>query len=78
MRVNAKCVLDAKAKVGECPVWAEDEQALYWIDIQAPALHRFDPATGANRTWRMPALIGSFEIGTFFSNGRFPSRIWMG
>lgn len=62
MQVNAKCVLDAKAKVGECPVWAEDEQALYWIDIQAPALHRFDPATGANRTWRMPALIGSFAL----------------
>jgi len=40
------CVLDARASLGECPVWAGDEQALYWIDITAPALHRFDAATG--------------------------------
>lgn len=62
MLVDAICVLDARAKVGECPVWAEDERALYWIDIQAPALHRFDPVTGRNRTWPMPALIGSFAL----------------
>lgn len=62
MLIDAECVLDAKAKVGECPVWAEDEQALYWIDIQAPALHRLEPATGENWTWRMPALVGSFAL----------------
>lgn len=62
MKVQAECVLDAQAKVGECPVWAEDERALYWIDIQGPTLNRFDPATRANRVWRMPALIGSFAL----------------
>ncbi|MCK7473602.1 MAG: SMP-30/gluconolactonase/LRE family protein [Rhodopseudomonas palustris] len=25
------------------------EQALYWVDINAPSLNRFDPATGAQR-----------------------------
>lgn len=62
MKADAKCVLDAKAKVGECPVWDEREQALYWIDIQGPDLHRFDPATGNTRSWKMPALIGSFAL----------------
>lgn len=62
MRIDAKCALDVQAKVGECPVWAEDEQALYWIDIQGPTLNRFDPATGRNRAWQMPALIGSFAL----------------
>jgi hypothetical protein len=32
--------LAAKATIGESPVWAPAEQALYWIDIKAPALHR--------------------------------------
>jgi D-xylonolactonase len=43
------CVLDARAKLGEAPLWRADEGVLYWLDHQAPALHRFDPATGADR-----------------------------
>ncbi len=57
-----ECVLDAKASLGECPVWSVDEQALYWIDIRAPSLNRFDPSTGANTVWRMPAAIGCFGL----------------
>jgi sugar lactone lactonase YvrE len=56
------CLLDAKAGTGENPVWSPDEGALYWIDITAPALHRLDPATGANRSWSMPAAIGAFAL----------------
>jgi sugar lactone lactonase YvrE len=56
------CVLDAKAELGECPVWAAEEQALYWVDIRAPALHRLDPASGATRTWPLPTRVGSFGL----------------
>jgi sugar lactone lactonase YvrE len=59
---DVTCVLDARAALGECPVWSVPEQALYWIDIRAPALHRLDPATGASRTWSMPSRIGSFGL----------------
>src|SRR5919108_3930884 len=56
------CVLDAKAELGECPVWSAQEQALYWVDIRAPALHRFDPTSRATRSWEMPSRIGSFGL----------------
>ncbi len=56
------CVLDAKASLGECPVWSVADQALYWVDINAPTLNRFDPATGVNTAWPMPASIGSFAL----------------
>jgi sugar lactone lactonase YvrE len=59
---DVTCVLDARAELGECPVWSVEEQALYWIDIRAPALHRLDPATGATATWPMPDRIGSFGL----------------
>jgi sugar lactone lactonase YvrE len=62
MRSAFECVLDAKASLGECPVWSADDQALYWVDINAPALNRFDPATGANLVWPMPAAIGCFAV----------------
>lgn len=60
--VEVECVLDARAELGECPVWSEPEQVLYWIDIRAPAMHRLDPATGENRTWKLPSRIGSFAL----------------
>lgn len=42
------CVLDARARLGECPVWSVAERVLYWVDIKGRTLNRFDPATGLN------------------------------
>jgi sugar lactone lactonase YvrE len=57
-----ECVLDAKASLGECPVWSVADQALYWVDINSPTLNRFDPANETNAAWPMPASIGSFAL----------------
>ena len=57
-----RCVLDIRASLGECPVWSASEQVLYWVDINAPSLNRFDPATGANRAFPMPSSIGCFAL----------------
>jgi sugar lactone lactonase YvrE len=59
---EATCVVDICARIGECPVWVPEEQALYWAEIYKPALHRFHPATGATRTWPLPEPIGSFAL----------------
>src|ERR1700722_513047 len=57
------CVLEQRVMLGETPVWAELEQALYWINCEPePALQRFDPATGKNRTWAMPERIGGLAL----------------
>ncbi len=57
-----RCVLDVRASLGECPVWSGSEQVLYWVDINAPALNRFDPATGGNVAMPMPESIGCFAL----------------
>lgn len=59
---TARCVLDAKADLGESPLWSAGEGRLYWVDINAPALHRFDPATGHDESWPMPASIGCMAL----------------
>ncbi len=56
------CVLDVRASLGECPVWSVAEQVLYWVDINAPSLNRFDPATGRNAVMPMPESIGCFAL----------------
>ena len=57
-----RCVLDVRAKLGECPTWSARDKALYWVDIDGPSLNRFDPATGENRVTPMPESIGSFAL----------------
>jgi len=55
-----ECVWDARAILGEGPVW--DGQALWWTDIKAPALHRYEPAGGGKTSWEAPEPVGSFLI----------------
>ena len=57
-----RCVLDIRASLGECPLWSVAEQVLYWVDINAPSLNRFDPATGRNTAMPMPESIGCFAL----------------
>jgi sugar lactone lactonase YvrE len=62
MRSPFECVLDIKASLGECPTWSVEEQSLYWVDINAPSLNRFDPLSGRNIAWPMPEAIGCFAL----------------
>ena len=53
-----ECVWPVGAVLGEGPVWSAAEQAVWFVDIKAPAIHRFHPASGATRTWQAPARVG--------------------
>ncbi len=46
--------------LGESPVWLAESQTLWYCDIPARRLHRFDPARGERRDWSFDADIGSF------------------
>jgi sugar lactone lactonase YvrE len=43
-------------------VWDEAEQALYYIDILAKKVFRWDPATGDHQSWDLPDIIGSMAL----------------
>lgn len=60
--MDATCLLDGKFDLAESPVWDAVRQRLWFIDINAPALHRLDPTSGELETWPMPAAIGSIAI----------------
>lgn len=62
--MNVDVVLAARARNGECPTWSAAEGVLYWCDTFGRALHRFDPRTGEDEAWAMPAWTGSFALGS--------------
>src|SRR5829696_5797505 len=47
------CALDVRNTLGESPVWASAENALYWVDILEATVHRWEPASAAHATWRV-------------------------
>ena len=49
-------------QVGEGPVWDVAEQALYYIDILAKKVFRWDPASDDQRQWDVPDMIGSMAL----------------
>ena len=62
MKSDVFCALDCQAGLGECPVWSVANGCLYWVDINAPSLNRFDPRAGGNVSMPMPSSIGSFAL----------------
>ena len=44
-------ILSAQNKLGETPIWAPEENALYWVDWGGRPTCRFEPETGAFRAF---------------------------
>ena len=59
---NIECVVDAKAALGEGPLWDPRDQVLWWLDIKGRAIHRFDPTTGEDRVWKASEDIGCVAV----------------
>ncbi len=57
-----ECLQQANAILGESPIWHQAEGALYWIDIQRPAIYRFTPGKGQTGNWPMPSAIGAIGL----------------
>ena len=55
-------VLKARSLNGESPVWDAASGRLFWLCLREPALHAFDPRSGEDTVWTMPAAIGAFVL----------------
>lgn len=54
---EVRAIGEAHALLGEGPVWSPRDNALYWVDILAPAIHQLDAASGALRETRLGAMV---------------------
>ena len=59
MDAALELLVDAHALVGEGPLWDEEQQVLYWVDILSSALYIYDPATGENRSFDVGQHVGT-------------------
>ena len=51
---NIECVVSADDQLGETPLWCDQTQKLWWLDIEKPKLQSFDPETHNHEILPMP------------------------
>lgn len=51
--MHVENIVSTQDAVGETPIWIEDEQAIYWIDLGDSKVHRYDPAKDESREWKL-------------------------
>jgi sugar lactone lactonase YvrE/DNA-binding IclR family transcriptional regulator len=54
--VEVRCVTEARALLGEGPIWSPRDNALYWVDILMPAVHTYHAADGSASEVRLGSM----------------------
>lgn len=57
-------LISFRMEIGESPVWDNDLQRLWFVDILAPAIYALEPATKELSTYAMPSPVGSVGLAT--------------
>jgi sugar lactone lactonase YvrE len=55
-------VHDARAELGEGPIWDDARGRLLFTDIMRGAVHAFDPGTGDDRVLHVPEPVGAIAL----------------
>ena len=56
---TTKCVFDAKAQLGEGPVWDMEHNCLWWVDIVAGKINQYNPDSGFNRIFKLDQTVSA-------------------
>ncbi len=59
---DVQCILDAQAKLAECPRWDERTQTLYFVDIDSFKLHAYNTVTKQLDSREFDEEIGCFSL----------------
>jgi D-xylonolactonase len=62
MQIEPKIVADYPCNTGENPLWHPQEKRVYWADIPAGRLYRYDPATHHSELCYEGNVIGGFTL----------------
>jgi sugar lactone lactonase YvrE len=56
---DVELVCDARADLGEAPVWDDRAGLLIWVDITRGHVHRFEPVSGRDETLAVGRPVGA-------------------
>ncbi len=59
---EARLAVDARARVGECPIWDADRARVVWLDIPGQTINSFWPGSQATRVQSVPQEISAIAL----------------
>src|SRR5437773_5121998 len=59
---DVELLVDARAEIGEGPVWDGERGRLIWVDIAGRLIHEFEPQTGLDTSWPVPMMVGAVSL----------------
>jgi len=60
--IAVELVAKSADQLGECPIWDERLQLLYWVDSRGPAVKRIEPGSGKIHVLPVAEAIGSIAF----------------
>ena len=60
--IEIKCVIDAKAQLGESPYWDPCGGVLWWVDIFERLIRRYDPINAKEDLFKAPEQLGCLAV----------------
>ncbi len=57
--MKVELVVDARATLGEGPVWDSESQSLFWVDIEEGRLHEYQASGDSDRVWDVGCRVGA-------------------
>jgi sugar lactone lactonase YvrE/DNA-binding IclR family transcriptional regulator len=54
---DVHCVSQALSLLGEAPTWSPRDNALYWVDILTPTIHRFDALSRSSTEIKLGSML---------------------
>ena len=61
-QATLELVADARATLGEGPVWDDARGVLWWVDVSAGLVHRFGPSSGADLPRDAGSAVGAVAL----------------
>jgi len=60
--IAVELVAESADQLGECPIWDERQQVLYWVDSRGPAVKRVDTGSGKVHVLPIAEVVGSIAF----------------
>ncbi|MCT8972680.1 SMP-30/gluconolactonase/LRE family protein [Microbaculum marinisediminis] len=62
MTYEIVCVSSVRSDLGEGPVWDDRDRCLWWVDITAGLIHRYDPGTDTDDSFVWGEPVGCLAV----------------
>ena len=59
MAAKVERLVDSRDRLGECPIWDDREQCLWWVDIHGQAIKRYKTSI---ESFPVPEQVGSIAL----------------